>query len=693
MDGYTESEGCDLEEVLHPVNNDGERADAPLERGDGETLPAADGEAGGVVVDAAAAIDANVSYTGEDIQVLKGLEGVRHRPAMYIGSTAEPGLHHLVYEIVDNSVDEVMAGFCDRITVHLHRDGSVSVEDDGRGIPVDFMESEGKSALEVILTTLHAGGKFGGGAYKVSGGLHGVGASVVNALSARMQAEVYRDGNVYYAAFERGLTVHPTEVTGKTKKRGTLIRFWPDPEIFETLEFKALVLEERLRELAFLNAGCEIRVLNDMADEEEERKKAFKYRGGLQEFVKYLDRNQTSLCAPIHFSRQVNGTRIEVALAWNTGYRERINAYANNIFTKDGGTHVIGLKAALTRAINNYSSKRELIKGKEQITGDDVREGLTAVISVWLPNPQFEGQTKSQLGNSEVKGQVEQAVGEALTMYLDENPGVGKRIVDRAAAAARAREAAKRAREIERKKSGLASSLPGKLTDCADRNPANCELFIVEGASAAGPAKQARNRNFQAVLPIRGKILNVEKAHMHKALHNEEVRNIISAVGANIGLEYDGMKLRYHKVVIMTDADVDGAHIRTLLLTFFFNFMPKLIEDGHLYIAVNPLFRLRKGKQKPWYVFTEAERDEKVRELGGGHIEVTRFKGLGEMNAEELWECTMNPEARTLMRVGMESRPDGRQPQDVFDRLMGEEVQERKRFITEYAKAVRNLDI
>lgn len=647
------------------------------------------GAPSGLNADSMASV-ADKGYSSEDIQVLKGLEGVRHRPAMYIGSTAEAGLHHLVYEIVDNAIDEVMAGFCDRIIVHMHRDGSVSVEDNGRGIPVDYMESEGMSALEVILTVLHAGGKFGSGAYKVSGGLHGVGSSVVNALSSRMEAEIYRDGETYFAVFERGVTVEPTHITGKTKKRGSLIRFWPDPEIFETVEFKATVLEERLRELAFLNAGCEIRLVNDLADEEDDRRKVFKYKGGLQEFVKYLDRNQTALIPPIHFTRQTNGTRVEVALSWNTGYRERINGYANNIFTKDGGTHIIGLKAALTRTINAHAGKRELVKGKEQITGDDVREGLTAVVSVWLSNPQFEGQTKGQLGNSEVKGQVETAVGEALSMFFDENPGAAKRIVDRAASAARAREAAKRAREIERKKSGLSSSLPGKLTDCADRNPENCELFIVEGASAAGPAKQARNRNFQAVLPIRGKILNVEKAHMHKALHNEEVRNIISAAGANIGQEYDAAKLRYHKVVIMTDADVDGAHIRTLLLTFFYNFMPQLIEDGHLYIAVNPLFRLRKGKQKPHYVFSEAQRDLKVIEMGGGNIEVTRFKGLGEMNSEELWDCTMNPEARTLMQVSVE---DGYHATEVFERLMGEEVQARKRFITEYAKAVKNLDI
>ena len=636
-----------------------------------------------------AAEDASASYTGENIQVLKGLEGVRHRPAMYIGSTAEAGLHHLVYEIVDNSIDEVMGGFCDRIIVQLHKDGSVSVEDNGRGIPVDIMPDEGRPALEVILSTLHAGGKFGSGAYKVSGGLHGVGASVVNALSERYQVEVYRDGQVHYVTFARGLLTQEMQVTGKTKKRGTYTRFWPDGDVFETLEFKATVLEERLRELAFLNAGLEITLVNDLADEEEEKRKRFKYRGGLSEFVKYLNRNQTAISPVISYEGQANGTRIQLALQWTTGLRERLNGYANNIFTKDGGTHVIGLKAALTRAINSYAAKRELVKGKESITGDDVREGLTGVVSVWLQNPQFEGQTKSQLGNSEVKGQVETISNECLGMFFDENPGEAKRIIERCAAAARAREAAKRARDIERKKSGLMSSLPGKLTDCSDRNPENCEMFIVEGDSAAGPAKQARNRNFQAILPIRGKILNVEKANIHKALHNQEVQNIIAAVGTGIKPDFDLSKLRYHKVVILTDADVDGAHIRTLLLTFFFNFMPELIEGGHLYIALNPLFRIRKGKQKPFYVFTEAERDAKITELGG-HTEVTRFKGLGEMNPEELWECTMNPETRTLLKVEIE---DLRHAEEVFDRLMGDEVQPRKRFITEYAKAVRNLDI
>ena len=633
------------------------------------------------------------AYTGEQIQVLKGLEGVRHRPAMYIGSTGEAGLHHLVYEIVDNSIDEAMAGIADRIVVQMHSDGSVSVEDNGRGIPVDAMREEGgRSALEVILTTLHAGGKFDKSAYKVSGGLHGVGSSVVNALSQRFEAEVYRDGQVYFAAFERGELVTAVEVRGKTKKRGTLIRFWPDPDIFETVDFKAIILEERLRELAFLNAGLEIVLFDENEDDPEQRKQSFKFKGGIAEFVKYMNRHGSAALhdKPIHLTGEVESTRIEVGLQWTAGYKERIRGYANSIFTKDGGTHIIGLKSALTRAITTYASKNNLVKEKEAITGDDVREGLTAVLSVWLAGEvQFEGQTKGQLGNTEVKGQVERIIGEQLAIYLEENPGVAKRIVERTAAAARAREAAKRARDIERKKAGLSSSLPGKLTDCSEKNAELCEMFIVEGDSAAGPAKQARNRNFQAVLPIRGKILNVERASMHKTLRNEEVTNIISALGTGFDKDLDILKLRYHKVVLLTDADVDGAHIRTLLLTFFFNFMPQLIEEGHIYIALNPLYRVRKGKQKPHYVFTEAERDVLVAGMGG-KAEVTRFKGLGEMNAEELWETSMNPETRTLLKVNIE---DMAHAEEIFDRLMGSEVAPRRRFITEYAREVKNLDI
>lgn len=633
-------------------------------------------------------VDASEDYTAENIQVLKGLEGVRVRPAMYIGSTAESGLHHLVWEIVDNSIDEAMAGVASRVIVELHTDGSVSVEDDGRGIPVDFMPEEGRSALEVILSTLHAGGKFGGGAYKVSGGLHGVGSSVVNALSKRFEAEVYRDGQVHFVAFERGEVVTPMEVRGKSRKRGTRITFWPDPDVFETIQFKATILEDRLRELAFLNAGLEIQLIDDTADAED-RVETFKYKGGLKEYVKYLNRNADIIGDPVHFIREVDGTRIEVAMQWTSSYLERINGYANNIFTKDGGTHIVGFKAALTRAINNYNSKREVTKGKESITGDDVREGLTAVVSVWLAHPQFEGQTKSQLGNSEIKGMVETAAGEALSTYFEENPGAAKKIVERAAAAARAREAAKKARDIERKKSGLATSLPGKLADCSEKNPELCELWIVEGASAAGTAKDARNRVYQAVLPLRGKILNVGKANLHKVLQNEEVRNLIAAAGTSIGNDFAYEKLRYHKIVLMTDADVDGAHIRTLLLTFFFNFMPQLIERGHVFIAQNPLFRIRKGKQKSIYVFTERERDSAVKQLGSG-ADVTRFKGLGEMDSDDLKATTMNPESRTLLRVDVDDRHHA---EDVFSRLMGDEVQPRKRFITEYARTVKNLDI
>ncbi|MEZ5337960.1 MAG: DNA gyrase subunit B [bacterium] len=635
---------------------------------------------------------ASASYSAENIQVLKGLEGVRHRPAMYIGSTSEAGLHHLVYEIVDNAIDEVMAGHATRVNVTLHKDGSCSVEDNGRGIPVDIMKEEGRPALEVILTTLHAGGKFDSSNYKVSGGLHGVGSSVVCALSSLFTAEVHRDGKIHYVELERGLLTKPMEITGKTKKNGSVIRFWPDAQIFETVEFKATILEERLRELSFLNAGTEIVLTDEDEDEAEERVKKFKARGGLSEFIKYLNRNFSAvqqISPVIHLDGEIDDTKVEVALQWTSGYKERINGYANNIFTKDGGTHIIGLKKAITRVISTYAKNKDLIKGKESLTGDDVREGLTGICSVWITEPQFEGQTKGALGNSEVAGQVERVVGEQLSQFLDENPGVGKKIVERAAAASRAREAAKRARDIERKKAGLSSSLPGKLTDCSDRNPENCELFIVEGDSAAGPAKAARNRNYQAILPIRGKILNVEKAGIHKVLQNEEVRSLISAIGTGFVPNFNLEKLRYHKVVMLTDADVDGAHIRTLLMTFFFNFMPELIENGHLYIALNPLFRVRKGKGKPQYVFTEEQRDALVAEMGG-NTEVTRFKGLGEMNADELWNTSMDPEARTLLQVNIEDKLHAEQ---VFERLMGNEVQPRKKFITEYAREVKNLDI
>lgn len=627
-----------------------------------------------------------VEYTGRQIQVLKGLEAVRQRPAMYIGTTSESGLHHLVFELVDNAIDEAMSGYCRHITVTIHNDGSVSVLDDGRGVPVDYMESEKMNAAEVIFTTLHAGAKFGSGAYKVSGGLHGVGSSVVNALSRRFDVEIYRDGKRYSLACERGKLVQPLEAVGTVKKkRGTFVRFWPDERILETTEFKFSVLEERLRELAFLNAGLTI----TLRGEKDETQEVFKYSGGLAELIKYLTRKRNPLHKPVHFVKVSNGVRMDCALQWTDSYKEYLLSYANNIFTKDGGTHLTGLRAGLTRAVNTYATGFGLLKnGSVQPSGDDIREGLTAAISVWLENPQFEGQTKSQLGNSDVKGLVESAVNEMLGNYLQEHPTEARRVFAKVMLAARAREAAKKARDITRKSAGLDSSLPGKLADCAVRNPASAELFIVEGDSAGGNAKQGRNREFQAILPLRGKILNVEKSALNKVLGNHEVRTLITAIGTGIGKDFDISKLRYHKIIIMTDADVDGAHIRTLLLTFFFRHMEELIERGHLYAAQPPLFRVRKGS-RDCYVFSEEEMTAKVKELGK-NVEITRFKGLGEMNPTQLWDTTMNPEARTLTRITLE---DLRKAEDAFVRLMGPEVGPRKLFITEYARRVKNLDI
>ncbi len=626
-------------------------------------------------------------YTGKSIQVLKGLEGVRQRPAMYIGSTSETGLHHLVWELVDNAIDEAMAGFCTAITVTIHPDGSVSVFDNGRGVPVDQMESEGMSAAEVIYTMLHAGGKFGGGAYKVSGGLHGVGGSVVNALSERFLVEIHRDGKKYQLECARGNVTQKLRETGTSRKRGTMVHFWPDAEIFETTEFKYTMLEERLRELAFLNAGLSI-TLRDERDELHEE--AFKYKGGLQELVKWLTRTRNLLHSkPIHYTKQSGTTRIDFALQWTDSYKEYIFGYANNIYTKDGGTHITGLKSGLTRVINNYAQKYELVKnGGPLPSGDDIREGLTAAISVWLENPQFEGQTKGQLGNSDVKGLVESAVNEMLASFMEEHPTEARRIFQKAEVSMRAREAAKKARDITRKQAGLESSLPGKLADCSVREPENSELFIVEGDSAGGNAKQGRNREYQAILPLRGKILNVEKAALNKILGNKEVRALITAIGTGIGNDFDLLRLRYHKIVIMTDADIDGAHIRTLLLTFFFRHMSELVERGHLFCAQPPLFRVRKG-QKQAYVFTEKEMEVKLGEFGA-NTEVTRFKGLGEMNPTQLWETTMNPESRTLTRITVD---DLRRAEETFERLMGAEVLPRKNFIYEYARNVKNLDI
>jgi len=636
-------------------------------------------------------------YGAKDIQVLKGLEGVRKRPAMYIGSTGIDGLHHLVYEVVDNSVDEVLAGYCTKVDVVLNADGSVSVTDDGRGIPVEA-HAEGKSALEVIMTTLHAGGKFDSEAYKVSGGLHGVGVSVVNALSVWLEVEVRRDGNVYFQRYDNGVAKEPVKVTGKAKKTGTKVTFMPDPKVFETTEMHFDVLSTRLRELAFLNSGAQITIM----DEESGKAHNFLYRGGLSEFVTHLNENKNVLQKkPIHFTVDRDTVTVEVAMQYNDSYAETLFSFANNIRTVEGGTHLVGFKAALTRTLNNYATKNNLFKGagKDKITsisGDDVREGLTAVVSVNLSNPQFEGQTKAKLGNSEVKGIVEQAVGDRLGEFLEENPSISRKIVDKAVAAARAREAARKARALTRRKTALEnSSLPGKLADCSIRDPEHCEIFIVEGDSAGGTAKQGRDRRFQAILPIRGKILNVEKARVDKILANEEIRSMITAIGTGIGDEFDLGKLRYGRVIIMTDADVDGSHIRTLLMTFFFREMSQLIETGHLYIAIPPLYRVKKGKEEA-YAFSDDEKDKLVQKMGSAGktgargIQVQRYKGLGEMNPEQLWETTLNPETRTMRLVRLEDVVDA---DKVFTLLMGDQVEPRRAFIEENAEKVRNLDL
>jgi DNA gyrase subunit B len=634
-------------------------------------------------------------YSAKDIQVLKGLEGVRKRPAMYIGSTGPDGLHHLVYEVVDNAIDEVLAGFCTRVDVVLRRDGAVSVEDDGRGIPVE-MHSEGKTALEIIMTTLHAGGKFDREAYKVSGGLHGVGVSVVNALSLWLEAEVRRDGEVYVQRYERGHAAGPVKATGKAKKTGTKVTFMPDPQVFESTAFHFDVLSSRLRELAFLNSGARITMMEEATGKSHE----FLYKGGLSEFVGYLNENKNVLHKkPIHLRSEREGVVVEVALQYNDTYVETLFSFANNIRTGEGGTHLIGFKAAITRTLNNYATKANLFKGagKDKITsisGDDVREGLTAVVSVNLPEPQFEGQTKSKLGNSEVKGIVEQVVGDRLGEFLEENPPISRKIVEKAVAAARAREAARKARALVRRKSSLENSaLPGKLADCSITDPEHCEIFIVEGDSAGGTAKQGRDRRFQAILPIRGKILNVEKAREDKFLGNEEIRAMITAVGTGIGEEFDLARLRYGKVIIMTDADVDGSHIRTLLMTFFFRQMKPLIAAGHMYIAVPPLFRVKKGKEEV-YAYSDDEKDRLVKKMGDGKgakgLQVQRYKGLGEMNPEQLWETTLNPETRSMRLVRLE---DEYEANNIFTKLMGDEVEPRRLFIEENALAVKNLDL
>ncbi|TJY41695.1 DNA topoisomerase (ATP-hydrolyzing) subunit B [Cohnella pontilimi] len=630
------------------------------------------------------------TYDESDIQVLEGLEAVRKRPGMYIGSTSGKGLHHLVWEVVDNSIDEALAGYCDKIQVIVHEDNSITVIDNGRGIPVGENVKLKKSTLEVVMTVLHAGGKFGGEGYKVSGGLHGVGISVVNALSELVIVTVKREGHIFQQEYRRGVPQSDIKIVGDTDETGTTTRFKPDPEIFtETTIYEYDVLVGRIRELAFLNKGIQISI----TDERTGTSETFKYDGGLNEFVLYLNRTREPLHEqPIYVEGTKDNIACEIALQYNAGYTENIYSFANNINTHEGGTHESGFKSALTRIINDYARKMGFVKENESnFTGDDVREGLTAIISVKIPEPQFEGQTKTKLGNSEVRGIVESLIAEKLMEFMNENPSVARKVVEKGLQASRAREAARKARELTRRKSVLeVSALPGKLADCSSKDASICELYIVEGDSAGGSAKQGRDRHFQAILPLRGKILNVEKARLEKILGNAEIRAIITALGTGIGDDFDITKARYHKICIMTDADVDGAHIRTLLLTFFYRYMRKLIEEGYVYIAQPPLFKIERNKVVR-YAQSEKERDQIIAEFGEGtKINVQRYKGLGEMNAEQLWETTMDPESRTMLQVRIE---DAMQADLIFDTLMGDNVEPRRDFIQQYAKFVKNLDI
>ncbi len=633
-------------------------------------------------------------YDASNIQVLEGLEAVRMRPGMYIGSTTSRGLHHLVYEIVDNSIDEALAGYCTDINVTIEEDNSITVLDNGRGIPVGIQEKTGLPAVEVVFTVLHAGGKFGGGGYKVSGGLHGVGASVVNALSEYLEVEIYHEGDVYYQRYERGVACAPLAKKGKTELRGTKVHFKPDAEIFEDTVYDFDVLRRRLREQAFLNAGIRI-TLEDKREgvAEDKRKVELKYDGGIKEFVEFLNRNKEPLHQDVIYVNAVReNSEAEVAMQYNDGYSEMIVSFANNINTTEGGTHETGFKSALTKVINDYARKYGFLKeSDDNLKGEDVREGLSCVISVKVTEAQFEGQTKTKLGNSEMRSIVEKMVNEKLGEFFEENPNVAKIVVDKAMTASRAREAAKRARENTRRKSALeSSSLPGKLADCSERNNEYTEIYIVEGDSAGGSAKGGRDRRFQAILPLWGKMLNVEKARIDKVYGNDKLMPVITALGAGIGDEFDLSKLRYGKVVIMADADVDGAHIRTLLLTFFFRFMRPLIEDGHVFIAQPPLYKIEKGK-KVRYAYTDDEKNAILAEMGEGKPPtVQRFKGLGEMDKEQLWETTMNPETRVMLRVDLE---DAQQADETFTILMGDKVEPRRKFIEEEGANVVNLDI
>ncbi|EFU43969.1 DNA gyrase, B subunit [Paenibacillus vortex V453] len=630
------------------------------------------------------------TYDENQIQVLEGLEAVRKRPGMYIGSTSAKGLHHLVWEVVDNSIDEAMAGICDHIEIIVHEDNSVTVIDNGRGIPVGENAKLKKSTLEVVMTVLHAGGKFGGGGYKVSGGLHGVGVSVVNALSSKVVVQVKRDGHIYQQEYHRGVPQYDIKVIGDSDEHGTTVTFLPDPEIFtETTVYEYTTLLTRIRELAFLNKGIAL----TLTDERTGASDFFKYEGGIIEYVKFLNEKKEALHEdPIYVEGSRDNIQVEVSLQYNDSYTENIYSFANNINTHEGGTHESGFKSALTRIINDYARKTGMIKdNNNNLSGDDVREGLTAIISVKVPEPQFEGQTKTKLGNSEVRGIVESLFAEKLQEFLQENPSVSRRILEKALQASRAREAARKAREMTRRKSALeVSALPGKLADCSSKDASISELYIVEGDSAGGSAKQGRDRHFQAILPLRGKILNVEKARLDRILSNAEIRAIITALGTGIAEDFDLSKARYHKIIIMTDADVDGAHIRTLLLTFFYRYMRKLVEAGYIYIAQPPLFKVERNKVIR-YAGSEKERDEIIKEFGENvKINVQRYKGLGEMNAGQLWETTMDPESRTMLQVTIE---DAILADTLFDTLMGDNVEPRRDFIQEHAKTVRNLDV
>ena len=638
-------------------------------------------------------------YDESNIQILEGLEAVRRRPGMYIGSTDERGLHHLVYEIVDNAVDEALAGYCKNIHVILHADGSVSVQDDGRGFPVGIHPKVGRPAVEVCLTMLHAGGKFGGGGYKVSGGLHGVGASVVNALSSHLKVNVYQDGKVYQQEYERGKVLYDLKVVGETDRTGTTVQFWPDvkthetpePGIFETGNFDFDTLRTRFREMAFLNKGIRITIRDERVEPALE--KEYHYEGGIVSFVEYLNKNKTCLFEkPIYIEGVKDTSTVEVALQWNDGYTENVFSFANNILTPEGGTHLTGFRTALARVINAYGREKKILKDADaNLTSDDVRESLTAIVSVKLVEPQFEGQTKSKLGNSEIRPLVDGMVAAKLTDVFEENPSIGRAVLDKCISAARAREAARKARDMTRRKTALESgALPGKLADCSERDPAKCEIFLVEGDSAGGSAKTGRDRHFQAILPLRGKILNVEKTRLDRILANDEIKAMITAFGGGFGQDFDPAKLRYHRIVCMTDADVDGSHIRILLLTFFYRHFPKLIEDGYVYIAQPPLYKVTRGKTEK-YVYTDAQLQKYLDEIGrDAKPDVQRYKGLGEMSAEQLWATTMNPATRSMYKVTLK---DAISADEMFTLLMGDQVEPRKEFIEKNARLVADLDI